>query len=243
MRELLSAIARADAAALASFYERYSRAVVSAALAVVRDRAEAEEVAQEAFLRVWLRARSYDPGRGRAGAWLLRLTRHLALDLLRRRRLTLVAIGGDHGDAWPTEPGDGSANDVESEILVAERRRLVRAALRGLPATQREVIEHAYYGGLSQAEIAARLGLPLGTVKSRTSLGLRRLRDLIGGREGGLSATPKGTSSPTTGFERRPLAASRLVSGRAAVGAAAGRCRRPILHRPADGLATPRLLP
>jgi RNA polymerase sigma-70 factor (ECF subfamily) len=189
--DLLAAIAGGDAGALATLHERYCRAVFNVALAVVTDVAEAEEVTQEAFIRAWLRAASYDPGRGRAGTWLLRLTRHLAIDLLRRRRLTLVALEWDHGDALPIEPGDGAGNDVEREILSAERRQLVQAALRGLPAKQREVIEHAYYGGLSHAEIAARLGLPLGTVKSRTSLGLRRLRELIGSREGGPTATPQ----------------------------------------------------
>jgi RNA polymerase sigma-70 factor (ECF subfamily) len=186
---LLSAIARGDAAALATLHGRYRRAVFSVALAVVADRAEAEEVAQEAFLRVWLRARSYDPGRGRAGAWLLRLTRHLAIDLVRRRRLTLAPEPTD-GDARPGKPGDEPVDDVERAVLAAEQRRFVEAALRALPATQREVIVHAYYGGLSHAEIARRLGVPLGTVKSRACLGLRRLRVLVGRREDEPSATP-----------------------------------------------------
>jgi RNA polymerase sigma-70 factor (ECF subfamily) len=177
--DLLPAMARGDAGALASLYERYGRAVYSTALSLVTNCAEAEDLVQEAFMRAWLYASSYDPGRGRARTWLLRLTRHLAIDQLRRRRLTLVALEWDDTAPWPAERGDGHSHAVEHEILSVERRQLIEAALRGLPAKQRQVIEYAYFGGLSQGEIAARLGLPLGTVKSRTSLGLRRLRDLI----------------------------------------------------------------
>jgi RNA polymerase sigma-70 factor (ECF subfamily) len=190
--QLLAAIARREAAALATLYERYGRAVFTVALAVVGDRAEAEEVTQEAFLRAWLRACTYDPGRGRAGTWLLRLTRHLAIDHVRRRRLSLVGGEGTAGDAWPGDRADEASVDVEREVLLAERRQDVAAALRSLPDKQREVIEHAYYGELSHAEIAARLGLPLGTVKSRTCLSLRRLRELVGRPEEELDARPSG---------------------------------------------------
>ena len=165
---LLAAIARGEAAALETLYARYGRAVFTVALTVVRDHAEAEEVTQEAFLRTWLRARSYDPDRGRAGTWLLRLTRHLAIDQVRRRRLVIVALEPTEDAAWLADRAEASEVDVEHEVWLAERRRVLLAALRALPAKQREVLAHAYFGELSHAEIAARLGLPLGTVKSRT---------------------------------------------------------------------------
>jgi RNA polymerase sigma-70 factor (ECF subfamily) len=177
---LLAAIAQGEAAALEVLYGRYSRAVYTVALTVVRDHAEAEELTQEAFLRVWLRAGSYDPVRGRAGTWLLRLTRHLAIDQVRRRRLVVVAGEPANSAARAVDCAEASDLDIEQEVWLDERRHLILTALSALPAKQREVLTHAYYGEMSHAEIAARLGVPLGTVKSRTSLGLRRLRALVG---------------------------------------------------------------
>jgi RNA polymerase sigma-70 factor (ECF subfamily) len=191
---LLAAIARGDEAALEALYARYGRAVYTVALTVVRDHAEAEEVTQEAFLRTWLRARTYNPFRGRAATWLLRLARHLAIDQVRRRRLAIVALEPTDDAAWPADRTESADADVEQEVWLAEQRRLLLTALRALPAKQREVLAHAYYGGLSHAEIAARLGLPLGTVKSRTCVGLRRLRELVGRHDAELIAPGRGAS-------------------------------------------------
>jgi RNA polymerase sigma-70 factor (ECF subfamily) len=94
--------------------------------------------------------------------------------------------------AWATDRAEAADVDVEHEVWLAERRRLMLTAMRALPAKQREVLAHAYYGELSHAEIAARLGLPLGTVKSRACLGLRRLRELVGRHEGELAAPNRG---------------------------------------------------
>ena len=190
--ELLSSIARGDASAVAALYERYSRAVFGVALTVVGDCAEAEEVVQEAFLRVWLRARTYDPGRGRAGTWLLRLTRHLAIDQLRRRRLTLVALESDNGEtAWPSRgtspPMMSSARSCWPSSVGLSSRHCAPSRPTSARSSCTPII-----GGLSRAEVAARLGLPLGTVKSRACLGLRRLRELVGRHEDERSATPGG---------------------------------------------------
>jgi RNA polymerase sigma-70 factor (ECF subfamily) len=176
---LLAAVAAGDQLALATLYERRAPLVFALALKLVADAAEAEEVVQELFLRVWLRARLYDPARGPAAAWLLGVAHNVAVNYARRRwahapprRLDAAATASARRLADPSA-------DVERAVWEAERRRAVQAALAALPAAQREALVHAYYGGLSHRQIAARLGLPLGTVKSRILHGLRRLRSAL----------------------------------------------------------------
>ena len=189
---LLAAVARGEPAALAALHARFAAAVTALALRVVGDRAAAEEVAQEVFLRVWLRAGAFDPARGRAAAWLLALARHEAIDHARRRRpATLPATG--LADLALGRLADPRA-DPEREVVLAERRRAIAAALGALPAPQRAVIEQLYFGDLTHAEAAERLGVPLGTVKSRRALALRRLRAAL--------AAPRGGQAPP----RRPAA-------------------------------------
>ncbi len=171
---LLSRMRRKDEAALAELYDRYSALLYTLALRIVGDRALAQEVIQDAFLRSWHEADQYDPARGRVNAWLMAVTRNRAIDLLRSRshqaRLregqSLIATGQNEPDAA----------DTSEQVLV---RHMVSEALNALPADQRQAIELAYYGGLTQAEIAQRLGEPLGTVKTRVRAGLERLRGTL----------------------------------------------------------------
>lgn len=176
---LLTAVARGEHEALAALYDCYAGAVFAMALRIVADRELAQEVTQEIFLRVWRYAASYDPARGRVTTWMLGLTHHLAIDQVRRRRTRVRSLTeGDSVEAAQAEVADPAA-DVEVQVWSAERQRVLAAALRDLPAPQREVIEHAYYRGLTQVEIAARIGIPLGTVKTRLRLGVRRLRAIL----------------------------------------------------------------
>lgn len=183
--QLLGAIKQGDHEALATLYDRYAGAVFALAMRIVGDREVAEEVTQESFLRVWRYASSYDPGRGRVGTWLLGMTHHLSIDQIRRRRVRAQAVPlDDDGAAVAWQLSDPTV-DIEREVWGAERRRLLRSALSYLPAAQREVIEHTYYRGLTQLEIAAHAGIPLGTVKTRLRLGLAKMREIL--RRQGLS--------------------------------------------------------
>jgi RNA polymerase sigma-70 factor (ECF subfamily) len=177
--QLLARVAQGEHAALAVLYDRYAGAVFAMALRIVADREIAQEVTQEIFLRVWRHAATYDSRRGRATTWILGLTHHLAIDQVRRRRTQARPMpAGDDGETITLDVPD-PAVDVEAEVWGAERQRVLAAALRDLPPPQREVIEHAYFRGLTQAEIARLVGIPLGTVKTRLRLGVRRLRTIL----------------------------------------------------------------
>ncbi|MDA0269440.1 MAG: sigma-70 family RNA polymerase sigma factor [Chloroflexi bacterium] len=174
----MEAIARREIRALEDLYDRYSALVFSVAFRVLRDNQLAQDVAQEVFLRVWRQPTSYDPARGRFVSWLMSVTRNRALDELRKvtRRLR-----SEDQDDDPVS-GLATADRLDDPALgaeLAEQRVAVRAAMTRLPPEQRRVIELAYFGGLTQIEIAERTGDPLGTVKTRIRLGMRKLRESL----------------------------------------------------------------
>jgi RNA polymerase sigma factor (sigma-70 family) len=169
--ELLEAIATGDDQALAALYDRYGRAAYGVALRVLRDQALAEDAVQEAFLAIWRSADRYRLERAKPSTWVLTLVHRRAVDLVRRE---------DRRRAEPLdEPPEAAGQEVPAEAHLRERRVAVQAALRALPDDQREALELAYYGGYTQSELADRLGVPLGTVKSRMFAGLSRLRELV----------------------------------------------------------------
>ena len=170
---LVRRMAGGDADALGAFYDRWAAQVQAAVLAIVRDRADAEDVVEEAFWQAWRQAARFDGARGTVASWLLTIARSRAMDRSRallRRRETAV------DDAMELE---SAAPDPSEQAAAAERRSAVAAALHGLPKPQREVIEMAYFGGLSQTEIAASIGQPLGTVKTRARLAMQKLRERL----------------------------------------------------------------
>ena len=190
---LVRAVAAGSEDALATLYDRYAGAVYGAALRLVTDRNLAEEVVQETFLVVWNRAESFDPALGSLAAWLHTIARNRAVDRLRAiarrpRLLSASALRPDAGsEAEALERlasggvvmGTGAAPGPEADLLSAELRASLRAALATLPDTERTVIVLAYRDELSQSEIAERLGWPLGTVKTRTRRALLRMRDVL----------------------------------------------------------------
>ena len=170
---VLALVSRGDEAALGALYDRFNRAAYRLALKILRDPALAEDAVQDAFLAVWRTATSYRPDRAKASTWVLTLVHRRAVDLVRREeRRRADPIDETFGPA-----GDGRTDD---EAATREERRHVQGALATLAPDPREALELAYYAGLSQSEIAEKLGVPLGTVKSRMFSGLARLRDVLG---------------------------------------------------------------
>lgn len=182
--------------ALAVLYDRHANGVYAAAARLTDDRQVVEEVVQETFLALWNRAELFEPASGSLAAWLYTIARNRAVDRLRAagRRPRLVSLGV----AGRTEEPDGAAlerlaltgeviggADVgpgpEAALEGMELRATIRQAVAGMPEQERAVVLLAYRDGLSQSEIADRLGWPLGTVKTRTRRGLLRLRELLGG--------------------------------------------------------------
>jgi RNA polymerase sigma-70 factor (ECF subfamily) len=171
-RALLGRIARQDETALAALYDRHARVLFTLALRIVGDRELAQEVLQDTFLRCWSGAERYDSARGQVVAWLVGMTRHRAIDLLRSR--PHQARLRERGPLPSADRLAGSREpDVEDSALI---RHAMTTALTALSPVQREAIELAYYSGLTQTEIARVQGEPLGTVKSRMRSGLERLR-------------------------------------------------------------------
>jgi RNA polymerase sigma-70 factor, ECF subfamily len=161
-------------AALSTLYDRYSRTVYGVGLKILGgDRSSAEELVQDVFLKVWRSSSTFDPSRSSFSTWLYRVTRSVAIDLYRKRARGVHQI--PDVDSHITSVRDSSAGpqEVVDDSWLSWR---VSRALEVLNAQQREVIELAYFGGLSQKEISERTGLPLGTVKSRTASAFKKLR-------------------------------------------------------------------
>lgn len=173
---LLWGIQNRDERALADLYDRYGRLLFTLALRIVGDRAMAEEVLQDTFLRCWEAAAQYDVSRGRVAAWLMGVARNRAIDLLRSGPHQ-ARLREDRPLATADQLSDPMAPDLGDALSL---RQCVAAALRELPAVQRQTIELAYYGGLTQSEISRVQAEPIGTVKTRMRAALDRLRRVLG---------------------------------------------------------------
>ncbi|HEY3186677.1 MAG TPA: sigma-70 family RNA polymerase sigma factor [Solirubrobacteraceae bacterium] len=173
--ELIRRMADGDADACGAFYDQYARLAYPLIMRIVRDAADAADVLQEVFWEAWQAAATYDPARGSPEAWIVTRARTRAIDRLRavrRRGETFVAPLDEAMASAPAERGGDAAERVAD-------RTAIEGVLGRLSEAQREVIELAYFGGLTQTEIAERLKEPLGTVKTRMRLGLERLRDAM----------------------------------------------------------------
>jgi RNA polymerase sigma-70 factor (ECF subfamily) len=169
---LLSLVASSDDQALAELYDRFGRVAYGVALRILRDEALAQDAVQEAFLAVWRSADRFLAERAKASTWILTLVHRRSVDLVRREDRR-------RGEPLESAAEPAAPTTTEDEATLGFERRIVQEALTQLTPEQRETLELGYYGGLTQTELAERLGQPLGTIKSRMFTGLSRLRDLL----------------------------------------------------------------
>lgn len=175
--ELARRLAAGEPEALEALYSGYSAMLFGLAQRILGIPGEAEEVVQDVFLQAWRQRRRYDPDRASISTWLVLITRSRAIDRLRSRQVgerTVLAVRQEKGrpDTSPEGPG---------AVLNLERRRRLAAVLEELPEEQRDVLEKAFYAGMTQSEIAAATDTPLGTVKTRTLLAMKKLRAALAG--------------------------------------------------------------
>jgi len=172
--ELLKAIVRQDETALAELYDRYRVILFGLLVRILNNREEAEDILQDVFIQVWRRAKDFDEKRGRPFTWLVTLARSRAIDRLRqlgaRQRLASGAA----------QEQSETVSDALSDTIRLAQRETVRQALAELPEEQRNTLVLAYFEGLTQSEIAAKLNAPLGTIKTRMRSGMIKLRALLG---------------------------------------------------------------
>jgi RNA polymerase sigma-70 factor (ECF subfamily) len=172
---LVRLLAERRTEALSELYRRYASNLLALGRRILGAVAEAEEVLQEVFLHVWNHSERYDATRSSVSSWLILITRSRAIDRLRNRKV----VEKTHEAAGLAVPLEDASPEGPDAVFVRERRQRVRQELDQLPAEQREVLEMAFYEGLSQTEIANRAALPLGTVKTRTLLGMKKLRNAL----------------------------------------------------------------
>ena len=172
---LLRRIADRDSTALSELYDRYAGSLMALARRILRSPEDAEEVLQEVFLHAWNRAPSYNPDRSSVSTWLMLITRSRAIDRLRNRKV----VSKTEIAAQKEKTSNHASAKGMSRVLETERRIRVSEELIELPREQRQVLEMAFYQGLTQREIAEKAGIPLGTVKTRTLLAMKKLRKTL----------------------------------------------------------------
>jgi RNA polymerase sigma-70 factor (ECF subfamily) len=180
-RELIERIVARDESALDELYERFSGALFAVILRIVKSREDADEILCGVFLQVWNKADSYDLARGATYTWLLSLARNRAIDRIRSKAWKNGTRNENDPVEWDGMVNESAENPLEAVVL-SERAATVRATLREIPAEQREILEIAYFEGYTQSQIAERMNLPLGTVKTRMRDGMKRLQGLLKGR-------------------------------------------------------------
>ena len=170
--ELVRRIAGRDEAALGELYDRFSGLLLALSRRILMDSSDAEEILQEVFLQVWNQAERYDPSRSSVSTWLVLITRSRSIDRLRSRQVkdrTLQSLKQEKPHPHTSPEGVGA-------VLLDQRRQRLRREMQELPAEQRQVLELAFFRGMTQSEMAQATGIPLGTVKTRTLLAMRKLR-------------------------------------------------------------------
>lgn len=175
---LLPAVAMGDTAAFEALYDRYSSTLYALLLRILGNVEDAQEVLQESFVKVWTNATAYDAGRGSEAAFLISIARSRGIDRLRSRRIRSDREN-DAGREISTVSSFVVTQTGADDAIQSQERKAIRGALAELPEAQRIALELAYFDGLSQSEIAAKLGEPLGTIKTRMQLGMKKLRERL----------------------------------------------------------------
>lgn len=174
-KELVQAIVERRSDAVAELYDRYSGMLKALSQRILHDPSDAEEILQETFLQVWNQAGRYDPKRSSVSTWLVLISRSRSIDRLRSRQVklrTATAAGRENPDIHTSPKGVGN-------VLGQERRKRLQEEMAKLPGEQSKVLELAFYSGMTQSEIAEHTGIPLGTVKTRTLLAMKKLRQAL----------------------------------------------------------------
>lgn len=175
-RELMDALSQGRQEALSELYDRHSSTLLGLATRILRNPEDAEEIVQEVFIHAWNRASSYDASRSSVSTWLVLIARSRAIDRLRSQKVmdrTTTAVKRERS-------GSHASPEGAVGVFHQERRKRVKEALGEIPPEQRQVLELAFYGGMTQSEIAKKTGIPLGTVKTRTLLAMKKLRKALG---------------------------------------------------------------
>ena len=175
--QLITLIANGEKDALEAFYDRYSQPVFSLARYMLRDQSLAEEATQDIFLNLWLKAASYNPDRGAPKSWFMSVAHHRIVDIIKSRKRRLQTSSSAPHELLDLNPASGDNTEEAAHRNIA--RDEILEALGQLPEEQRRVLVMAYFEGYSQSEIATRLGEPLGTVKTRSRLGIQKLRAVM----------------------------------------------------------------
>jgi RNA polymerase sigma-70 factor (ECF subfamily) len=179
--DLMARIVERDEKALDQLYERFSGALYAVILRIVKSREDADEILCEIFLQVWNKAATYDLARGATYTWLISMARNRAIDRIRSKGYKNSKQDADEPGELERLENPSSESPLEA-VLLSERASAVREALRGISPEQREVLEIAYFEGYTQSQIAERLRMPLGTVKTRMRDGMKALQSLLKGR-------------------------------------------------------------
>jgi len=179
--ELLAKIGDQDREALATLYERYGRRVFALAVRILNDHVGAEEVTQDVFMSVWRRGATYTKKKGKFTTWMFSIAHNRTIDELRKRRRDRSRENEDIDDHWDIKSGDISPPDA---AVAQSEYAKIRAAMENLPEEQKTVVELSYFKGLTQTEIATKTGQPLGTVKTRMRLALKKLRTALSAEMG-----------------------------------------------------------
>lgn len=176
--DLLRRIAQRERAAFEALYDRYANILYATSLKFVKEDADAQDVVQDVFIQIWDKAKLYDPAKGKPLTWALTLTRNRSIDRIRaiQRRTRLR----DQFEEETVMDESVGVREALSGVDASEKAQILRAAVSQLTLQQKKVIELAYFGGLTQTEIAEKLGEPLGTVKARARRGLLKLKEILG---------------------------------------------------------------
>jgi RNA polymerase sigma-70 factor, ECF subfamily len=178
--QLIAAICKGEESAIEALYERYSRYAYALAYRILRDPGASEDIVQDAFLSVWRKASSYQAQNGSVQSWIQAIVRHRAIDKIRasaHRDYQWTPLQVDNEQDPPSEQPD-----VWEQAWQSEQHRIIREVMEQIPREQRMVIELAYFGGFTHAEISEQLEIPLGTVKGRMRLGLQKMKTLLAER-------------------------------------------------------------